>query len=1518
MVCPVCDAVNPEGSRFCNACGTPLPVAAAADPEPELPEEPVPGPFGGGRYVLDKLLNRSGQRRAYLARDTRLDRSVMLSLLLAEGFDVSARQEASEQARALARLAAHPNITTVFDYGEEDGSLYVVGEYLAGGDLATALASAEGPGLPLRTSLQIAVELSQALAHAHEQGVVHRNLRPASIWLTTSGAPKLGDFGVDPRPAGAGIAGPDADVDAARYLAPEQATGEGMTAASDLYALGAMLYEMLTGRPPFVGQDVLSIASQHISTPPVAPSWHNPQLPPALDPLVLQLLAKEPQERPGAAQVAALVAAIREDVEKTRAAEAASEASVPRLAWGQFVGRHEEMEVARGVLSAAAEGNTGLLMVAGEPGIGKTRFVEELAAYGRLRGFQVLAGRCYADVATPYTPFIEAVRQFVLGEPSDHLRRQLGEGAPDLARLVPEIRDRLPDVMPSRPPDPDEERQRLLDAMTSFLAGAADRAPLLLWLDDLHWSDAQSIRLLKYLARNLSGRRVIIVGTYRDVDLDSQHPLSAALQSLRRERRYERVLLRGLREEEVGQLLQTLLQQEEIPGGDQLVKALYRETEGNPFFVSEIVRHLIETKHLLRTGGAWQTDVTDVEALGIPEGVREVVGRRLSRLSPECQTLLTNASLMGREFDLDVLEAISGLDREALLAALGEALEAQVIVEVRGRANEYGFAHALMAQTLYDQLSLPRKQALHLKLAQALEAMGPPEDLRAFSAIAQHYRLAGAAADPRVTIEYAQRAAEAAAAVFAWEEATSHFETALQTMEDAHIDPAGQAGLLARLGQIAHISGIAHAQGIAYEQRALALYEQLGDERRAAQMHSRLGRSYATFPETLNLPRAASHFRAAEETLTDGGPSLSLALLYASMASAGIWGLKHEDGLAAAGRAMQMAEAMGNEQIWTNTASLSGWHLTLTGRPEEGRRLIERAWDKADAANQAFLAFQTAWIRGGWGVYLRDPVDAETWCERELRNPRNAHAPGRRGILLNMLAWAKVNAGKLDEAREALDRAVDAGFSVSGSHNLALWSGDVETVEEMYEAAATRARAAGNLWDLWGVNHYRGVLHMLLGDWHGSETSLKEALEIASRSRSYLLEFRDRSALALLLAVPARLDEARAHLARCYEIVQEPDEWRGVAGWLELAAGGVASAGGDIETGSRHFQAAVDRFSRYRLPFETAGTYDTWGRYLLSFRERERAIYCFDQAIALYERHGGGERWIEGIRSRRQEALGEQEETEGTSLETVASKVGEDRPDLALHAAPDGTLTLLFSDIEGSTEMNESLGDQRWLEVLRVHNAIVRREVAQHGGFEVKSQGDGFMMAFQSARRALNCALAIQRAFATEQARLGQAVKVRIGLHSGEVIREKDDFFGKNVVLAARIAGIARGGQVLVSALVKELTESSGDFEFSEPVDVNLKGLAGTYSVHAAGRAGETVGPVLEDDYELPDGLTPREADVLRLLANGYANREIAEEMVVSVRTVENHIAQIYGKIGASGRAEVVAYALRHKLIGAS
>ena len=279
------------------------------------------------------------------------------------------------------------------------------------------------------------------------------------------------------------------------------------------------------------------------------------------------------------------------------------------------------------------------------------------------------------------------------------------------------------------------------------------------------------------------------------------------------------------------------------------------------------------------------------------------------------------------------------------------------------------------------------------------------------------------------------------------------------------------------------------------------------------------------------------------------------------------------------------------------------------------------------------------------------------------------------------------------------------------------------------------------------------------------------------------------------------------------------------------------------EAGPR-FQAAVETFQHFSLPWDEAEAWHRWGRARLDDGDRIGAVKPLAQAVELYQRSAAGRPWIE--RALTDKLLAQGVDTSGgvaASIDIVAAAALDDEQlDLTTHTAPDGTVTLLFSDIEGSTLSNERLGDRRWLELLHVHNRIVRDQVAAHDGFEVKSQGDGFMIAFSSARRALDCAIGIQRALREHsRGHPEDVLLVRIGLHTGEVVKEGADFFGKNVAMAARVAGSAGGGEIIVSSLVKELADT-GDISFGAAREVELKGFSGIRHLHEVIWTEETPG----------------------------------------------------------------------------
>src|SRR5437870_1148230 len=321
-----------------------------------------------------------------------------------------------------------------------------------------------------------------------------------------------------------------------------------------------------------------------------------------------------------------------------------------------FVGRETELKQLEAAFDAALGGRGGLAMVIGEPGIGKTALCEQLATYAALRGGMTLAGHCYEEgsLSLPYLAFVEAMRSYVLAREPDGLKTDLGTGAADVARIVSEVRDRLA-VEVRTAGDPEDDRWRLFQAVSGFLRAASTVQPLLIILEDLHWADRGTLDLLVHLSRNLEGARILICGNYRDVEVDRAHPLSGVLADLRRQASFASIRLRGLSIDEVQRMMTNIRGQEAALA---TAEALHRQTEGNPLFVQEVLRYIVEEGLLVRERGRYvRTDDRPAEAI-IPEGLRDVIGKRLSRLSPECNRLLAVAAVIGRDFNLETLRTL--------------------------------------------------------------------------------------------------------------------------------------------------------------------------------------------------------------------------------------------------------------------------------------------------------------------------------------------------------------------------------------------------------------------------------------------------------------------------------------------------------------------------------------------------------------------------------------------------------------------------------------------------------------------------------------------------------------------------------------------------------------------------------------------------------------------------------------------------------------------------------------------
>jgi tetratricopeptide (TPR) repeat protein len=981
MQCPKCQAELPDNAKFCGVCGQPLKAERVCvqcghvNPQdflfclqcghsltelvPERPQRsPEPSSFANDRYQVKKFLGEGGKKKVYLVHDTLLDRDVAFALIKTEKLDDATRSRVSREARAMGRLGDHPNIVAIYDMGEHEGQPYIVVPVMPGGDVESLIEQAPEHRLPLDKAINIAKAVCRGLEFAHSKGVIHRDIKPGNVWLGADGTAKIGDFGLALAVDLSRLTQAGMMVGTVTYMPPEQAMGGNVTAKVDLYSLGAMLYEMVTGRPPFVGDDSVAIIGQHINTPPVSPTWHRADLPPALETLILQLLEKDPEKRPESAAVVlqALEAIEAGKVEAEPSKEAPTENPLYRRV---FVGREPELKQLKSAFDGAMSGQGALMMVTGEPGIGKTALCEQLATYVTLRGGRTLVGHCYeaGSLSLPYLAFVEALRSYVLTREVKDLREELGTGAADVARIISEIRERL--KIKLRPhKDPEEERYRLLQAVTEFLGNAANVQPMMVVLEDLHDADKGTLEMLTHVSRNLAGARLFIVGTYRDVEVDRSHPLSAALAELRRVPTYGRVLLRGLNADEVRRMLESITR-ESVPWG--LAEAVHRQTEGNPLFVQEVVRYLAEERLITRKEGGWRPARDTPLEMSIPEGLRDVIGKRLSMLSPECNQLLSVASVVGREFALETLKAVAGISEDVFVNALKEAVRLSILEE-RSQTGlvRYRFTHAFFRQTLYEEMIAPQRLKLHQQVARSLETVYARRLKEHAAELAEHFSHSTDPADLKKAVEYGEMAAKRATDVYAYGEAVRVLEQALKVREV--LDPEDKArrcDLLLALGDALILAG-EHRRVIDTEApRALALAEAIADNKRASRACFLAMQGLAAYGTVLiTSPEAAQWVTKADRYAEPGTVERAWADSMRGFAA------RHKvnfspEGVVLLSQALDLARRLGDPDTYWEAAGF--WLVTVQAPQHDGERL-RLAEELAEQPRQGVNSGMLGWV----------------------------------------------------------------------------------------------------------------------------------------------------------------------------------------------------------------------------------------------------------------------------------------------------------------------------------------------------------------------------------------------------------------------------------------------------------------------------------------------------------------------------------------------------------------------------
>lgn len=754
--------------------------------------DPLIGQTIGG-YRIVGLVGRGGMGSVYRARDEDLRRDIALKLLR---LDDLAEEREAERFRREARLAAalsHPNIVSIHGTGSEAGYLYLAMELVEGQSLRQRLRDISG-ACPVDEALGIAEQVLQALSASHAAGIVHRDIKPENILIRPDGTVKVLDFGVARLEGGTVLTRADELLGTVEYMAPEQVLGDTVGPASDLYAAGVVLYEMLTGSQPFAAESAATLVYHQLNEVPPSPSLLNPAVSRALDTLLLALLDKLPENRPGTAGMA--LGTLRDARQRQQVATLAGDASATvetaEDAPGsdttldhafRFTGRQSELETLEAHVAAASEAGR-LVFLAGEAGIGKTRIAHELCRRVEQSGSaRPIRGVCFFEHGMgPYMPFLDAIANLfhedggrLTEEERAQLTERLREQAPGLAELTErssttaKVRAGFAAAFGSQN-DPDGARQRFFDAVFDLLAAAAACKPLVVILEDLHWADEGSLRLLNSVARRCAEAPILWVVTYRSEELGSDDVgLGELVKQLGAEGELNQIELSRFDRDVLERMVRSAFPTAEFT--DEFGEYLFDESQGNPLVAAEVVNLLRGRDLLYRDSGVW-TVRPGLPSMEVPGRVQALISQRLDQLDDEHRELLQVAAVLGQRFTSDVLGEATGTARIALLKALFR-LERQHRL-LRSDDDGYEFSHSTIREVLYGEIPRELRREYHAIVAGVLEARAT-EDSVADEQLGLHLHGAG---EYGRALPYLYRAAEAAFLLFAWRPAADMYDRA--------------------------------------------------------------------------------------------------------------------------------------------------------------------------------------------------------------------------------------------------------------------------------------------------------------------------------------------------------------------------------------------------------------------------------------------------------------------------------------------------------------------------------------------------------------------------------------------------------------------------------------------------------------------------------------------------------------------------------------------------------------------
>jgi len=754
-------------------------------------------------YLIRASLGCGGMGQVFRAFDPVLEREVAIKVLHPHlSQDRQWAERLLNEAKAAAKLV-HPNVVTIYEVGQAEQGRYLAMEFVDGVPLAALIGPSQG--MSPDHALPLVQQLLKGLAYAHSQGTLHCDIKAENILVTKQGIAKILDFGiaklkdVPPTPAA------DTLMGTVEYMAPEQILGEAVDHRADLYAVGVVLYVMLSARVPFRGESAVTVVYKQLNEEPLPPSSFNPEVTPELDEIVLKALAKPVEARYQSAEE--FLRVIEGYLERRRLAELTRQLRAREIATNDgatepgestegrppdsvFVGREKEVKKLRSLMVKAKEGHGQTVLLMGEAGVGKTTLSERLRQFAELQGLWVLKGQClYQEGLEPYLPYIDAIRDFFTGdhpELPEEERSNLKERVREVAPLLAEFTDRFHTTLgfnagPATVP-PHADRRNLLDDIAQLVGVLSHHRPVLFILDDLQWADEASLRLFHYLARQIPKAAIMLLGISRS-DRHDLHPggkPSVAIetfQRMRRESLFEEIHLSPLSREEHDRLVDLVLGSTEL--SEEFYQIIYEETKGNPFFLLETLKHLEARGDIRRENGVWR-DRENIALESIPDRVEDIFLSRLRAIGEQDRETLQLASVIGLKFDPSLLSDVLGKSKIHLLKRLFR-LERDFQV-IRSVDDHYQFEHPLLREILYSELPPVLREEYHRLLAKEMLRRHGEDAGSYLGEIAYHLRHGGL---HRRAVPYLFKAGSRAFKLSAYREAIAFFEDALQSEKKA-------------------------------------------------------------------------------------------------------------------------------------------------------------------------------------------------------------------------------------------------------------------------------------------------------------------------------------------------------------------------------------------------------------------------------------------------------------------------------------------------------------------------------------------------------------------------------------------------------------------------------------------------------------------------------------------------------------------------------------------------------------